>query len=379
MIFLDMAIFLKEKTMENKKITEMEMINFFKKGEFLLKPLVIEEIKKEVAVSNKLRADALIAAGIPDSNEFYSFIVEMKSSSTPLVVNQAVDQVKSYVGFTDKAVPIIVVPYLSPERLEKLEAEGISGVDLCGNGYINVPGKIYILRTGEKNRYPESRPLSNPYRGRSAMVGRLFLIRNSFKSLKELQKVLGDAGERMVISQVSKAVQALADDLVVSKLDGRVSLFDPLKLLNKLVYNWGERTGKPRFRRSKALKLKDGLNTLSVISKDPSVRWTVTGESSVQKYATFSQGGPKHVVVSDIDIALDLIGDEGKTEHVRNFADVILHETDEPGFFFGKETDSSGVNWAGIVQTYIELANGDGRQLEVAEEIKDKILKEFYK
>ena len=212
------------------------------------------------------------------------------------------------------------------------------------------------------------------------MVGRLFLVRNSFTTLNELQKVLGDVGERMVISQVSKAVQALADDLVVSKTDGEISLFDPLKLLNKLVLNWGNKAGKRRFRNSVGLKLKNGLISLSALSKDSSIKWTITGESSVQRYAAFSQGGPKNVVVSDVKFSLKHLIDEGsKVEPIKNFSDVILHETDEPGFFFGKETDSSGVNWAGIVQTYIELANGDGRQLEIASEIKEKILKEFYK
>ncbi len=360
--------------MKNKKITKMEMMNFFKRGKILLKPLVIEEIKKEVAVSDKLRADALIAAGIPDSKEFYSFIVEMKSSNTPLVVKQALAQVKSYSEFADKAVPMIVVPYLSPERLEKLEAEGISGVDLCGNGYINIPGKIYILRTGEKNIYPASRPLNNPYKGLSAMVGRLLFFKWKYSSLKSLQKTLRLAGASMSLSQVSKTVQALADDLVVSKSQGEIILIDPDTLLEKLAFHWGEKADRHRLGKGIVLKLKDGLKTLSVLSKNSSLKWAVTGESSVQRYTSFSQGGPVKVVVSDIDTAMELIGEDGFPESIKNFADVILYETDEPGFFFDRRSEGTGIYWAGAVQTYVELANGDGRQKEAAKDIKEMLM-----
>ena len=379
MLFLNIAIFSTEKTMVNKKITEMDMMSTFFGREYLLKPLFIEGVQTEVFVpTNGRKVDALVSTKLLDSDDIFNFVVEMKSSSTPFVIKQAIAQARSYVGFTDKAVPMIVVPYLSPERLEMLEAEGVSGVDLCGNGYINVPNRIYILRTGQRNLYPSSRPLNNPYWGRSAMIGRLFLVRNNFKTLSELWKVLKDYGEALAISQVSKAVQALTDDLVVSKSEGKLSLFDPDKLLNKLAFNWGEKGGRFALRKSSGFKLKNGLSSLSILSKDSSLQWTITGESSVQRYTPFSQGGPKKVVVSNVINSLKLLIDEdNEVEPVDSFADVIIYGTNEPGFFFGKETDSSGVNWAGMVQTYIELANGDARQLEAAAKIKSKILKEF--
>lgn len=362
--------------MGNRKITEVEMMKFFQEGSLLLKPLVIKKIEKNIALQNRHRADALIVASIQNSNEVYKFIIKVKASSTPLIVAQAVAQAKSFTVYS--STPMIVVPYLSPARLEELENMGVSGIDLCGNGFVNVPGKLYILRTGEKNLYSESRPLSNPYRGRSAMVARLLLVRHSFSSLKKLLKVLGDSGEKMVISQVSKAVQALADDLVVSKVDGKIFLADPFKLLENLAFHWKEKVGKSKLRKGVGLKLKDGVNSLSVLSKDSSIRWVVTGESSVNRYTAFSQGGSLKVVVSDIDIALRLLDEAGVAtqESIKNFADVVLYETDEPGFFFDRITDASRINWAGKVQTYIELANGDARQQEAADDIKKQIINE---
>ena len=79
------------------------------------------------------------------------------------------------------------------------------------------------------------------------------------------------------------------------------------------------------------------------------------------------------VAVTDIEAALKQI--EWSSEPVRNFADAILFETDEPGFFFGNSTDSAGVRWADIVQSYIELSNGDARQKEAAADIREQIMR----
>lgn len=173
----------------------------------------------------------------------------------------------------------------------------------------------------------------------------------------------------MVISQVSKTVQALADDLVVTKKDGTIKLTDPSKLLDMLASEWK----KPAIRSQQTVRLKGGINSLSSLSKEPIFKWAVTGASSVLEYAVFSESGPLMVAVTDMETALKQI--EWSTEPVRNFADAILIETDEPGFFFANVVDNFGIRRAGIVQTFIELANGDARQREAADDLREKILR----
>lgn len=370
-----MAIFSTEKTMENKKITKKDMLRFFKVGEPFLKPLIVKKITEVISLDEAKNADMMISAYLPNWNDTIEFFVSMKTSSTPLAVKKIIGQLKALSSEVTKikTFPVIVVPYLSPERLAELEKEGVSGVDLCGNGLIILPG-VYILRTGKKNLYPVSRPLNNPYKGLSAMVGRILLDRWMCSSLIGLQEMLANVGASMSLSQVSKTVQALADDLVVLKAQGEITLVDSDKLLEKLAFHWGEKSSSRRLGKGIALKLKDGLKTLSVLSKKSSLKWAVMGESSVQRYTSFSQGGPLKVAVSDIDTAIKLIGEDGVPEPINNFADVILYETDEPGFFFNRRTEGTDIYWAGAVQTYVELANGDGRQREAAKEIKKKLM-----
>lgn len=354
--------------MANRKMTEEKMMTFLDEGSNLLKPLVIRSVEKNVPLENRFRPDALIEADIPGEKGTFSFAVEVKASNTPLVIKQAVFQIKSIDSY-GKTFPLIFVPYLSPERLGELEAEGVSGVDLCGNGVIIVPGRVYVFRSGQPNLYPESRPLNNPYRGRSALVARLLLIRPEFDSLNSMQKALADAGERMVISQVSKAVQALADDLAVTKTKGMIKLTDPSKLLDMLASEWKN----PVMTSQQTLMLRNGINSLSALSKDPILKWAVSGASSVSKYAVFSESGPLMVAVTDMEAALKQI--EWSPEPVKNFADAVLFETDEPGVFFANNMDAAGVRWADMIQSYIELSNGDARMKEAAGDIREQIMR----
>ena len=351
--------------MINRKIAESEMLSRFVEGAELLPPLLILE---RVALGGPNRADAAIRAQLPDRSDFY-FSVEAKSQSTPLAVRSAITQARGHA--TPEELPLVLVPYLSPERLAELEQEQVSGIDLCGNGVIIVPNRLYVLRTGQPNLYPDSRPLSNPYRGRSAMVARMFLMRYGWESLGALRSALHDAGADLSLSQISKAVQALQDELILSKRDGYISLREPVRLLDKLADEWK----KTSIRARQALRLQSGTDLVQALTSEPALKWALTGESSVTRYAMFSQGGPRRIAVSNLALAQTLLA--AKPEPVPNFADVELMETDEAGYYFGNEIDDTGLRWASPLQTWLELQSGDGRQQDTARKLRKQILQEI--
>ncbi len=347
-----------------KQITESEMLSRLQTGATLLRPFVIRSA--EFGVSFEDRADARLQVGVPGRPESYRFVVESKSRATPQTVQSAMSQVRAYLKPDEW--PLIQVPYLSPERLEELEKAEISGVDLCGNGIIVIPGSIYVFRTGAENQYPDSRPLSNPYRGRSAMVGRLLLRQPEWESLSAIAAALGPSGAALSLPQVSKAVQAMSEDLIVAKNDGRITLAEPLRLLDRLAREWRA----PADRGRCALRLGSGKLEVSKLSASADLNWAVTGESSVARYVPFSQGGPRRIAVSSLPLARSLLG--GTPEPVANFADVELIETDEAGYYFDNEIDPVGIRWASRLQTWLELQAGDGRQQEAAADLRGRLL-----
>ena len=162
--------------------------------------------------------------------EQFLFLVEVKAASTPQIVQNAIHQIKFIHRKNNdpEMHPMIVVPYLSEERLKDLEEAQVSGIDLCGNGIVNIPGRLSIFRTGNENRYPESRPVSNPFQGKTAMVARAFISELSFHSgktefdtLGALQQTIIDGGAAISLSQGSKAVSALSQTRQRNPVDQR--------------------------------------------------------------------------------------------------------------------------------------------------------------
>lgn len=348
---------------QNEQIGETEMLSRFQVGEVLLSPLVIRSLTR---ADRTQAGDAHLEVGLPAESEGFRFVVEVKGRATPQAVHLAITQARAAAAGRAE-MPMIQVPFLSSKRLEDLEREGVSGVDLCGNGLVVVPGRLYVLRSGEPNRYRDSRPLNNPYRGRSAMVARMLLIRPRWESLSALAVEVRRAGAALSLPQVSKAVQALAEDLVVSKEAGTITLREPLRLLDELGRAW-----QPRIRARQALRLPAG-DWAARLSSAGTIKWALTGGSSANRYTAFSESGPRVIAVSDVKAATTLLN--GTPEDVRSFADIELIQTDEAGFFFGNEIDGHGVRWASRLQAWLELQSGDARQQSAARELRGTLLR----
>ena len=346
-----------------RKLTENEILGHLAEGAPLLPPLMIRRTRTEPSGG----ADARIEVGWPDRQESFAFAVEAKAQSTPQAVTGAMAQARACAGPGE--YPIILVPYLSVERLAELEKAGVSGIDLCGNGLVMVPGKLFILRSGQPNLYPESRPLNNPYRGRSAMVARQLLTQPSPRSLGDLQAAIRESGAELSLSQVSKAVTAMQEDLLLSKEGGAITLLEPLRLLDSLAREWKGNAVKAR----RALRVSPTLDWGRALTSAPGLKWAVTGESSARRYTAFSQGGPIQIAVSSLPLALTALG--GTPEEVRSFADMELLESSEAGLYFANEVDETGQRWASRLQSWLDLQAGDARQREAAKELREQVLK----
>ncbi len=358
-----------------KKITEWQLLEYLLQTENLLSPLLRDSVLQRP--EGDRGADAFLTTHLAASPlESFLFLVETKAGNTPKTVNTAISQITVAVAKrNDPDIhPMILVPYLSEDRLQDLEAAQVSGIDLCGNGVVCIPDRLYIYRTGKKNLYPESRPVSNPFKGKSAMVARGFFTdpvllgkKTKFDTLGELHQSIENRGAKISLSQVSKAVATLEEEQLIGSQGRSIYMLDPNEMMERLATSW-----KPSVGRKVFLRLDDRLNAIAKLNTEPSLKWAITGESSISHYTPFSQGGPLRVAVSNIADAVRLI--DGTEESVPNFADVELLETDETGYFFENKTDEIGLRWASLMQTWIELRHGDPRQQDAAQAIRDLII-----
>jgi hypothetical protein len=144
----------------------------------------------------------------------------------------------------------------------------VSGIDLCGNGIVYVPNRICVVRTGQPNLYPDSRPVADPFRGRSGLVARMLIEHLNWGTLSELTEAIEKQAQLKgpSLSQVSKTISAYAEELLVIKERNTIRLADPIRMLDQLGKNWRlNPSGRSRFYRSSKSPLR--LSELSNSTK----------------------------------------------------------------------------------------------------------------
>ena len=351
---------------ENTKIDHQLMLDRLHSGQPLLPPLVI----RNASFVSDPAIDALLEVAFNGAADIERFNVECKTRSTKEDFRKATWQAADNARRLG-CHPLIFLPYLSPDRLAELESMAVSGIDLCGNGIVYVPDRICVVRTGQPNRYPDSRPVANPFRGRSGLVARMLIEKPHWETLSELTEAIEKHAQLKgpSLSQVSKTISAYAQELLVLKDGNTIRLADPIRMLDQL----GKNCRLNPSCRSRFYRSSKGPLRLSELSNSTKLTWSLTGESSATRYCTIAQGGPMKVAVSDLKLAESLLS--LTPESVPSFADMVLIETQDDAAFFANEQDEDGVRYASRIQTWIELNAGDARQRDTARDLYQSIIK----
>jgi hypothetical protein len=135
-------IFLIKKMDKNRKtLTEKEMLYQLREGKIQLPPLSFRFLdgRRDVGVNG--RFDAFIEALWRQN--IARFAVECKALSTPKAFQDGVNLLKSF-SLPNDYLPMLFMPFLSERQLQELEREGLSGIDLCGNGVVVVPDTFAV-------------------------------------------------------------------------------------------------------------------------------------------------------------------------------------------------------------------------------------------
>ena len=343
-------------------------------GAISLPPLEIKLFPRD-AGHGDLDVDATIQVCWGEQRE--EFAVKLKAQFTPKALREVMYRIKAAVR--DMGLnPMIIVPYLSEHALRELERETVSGVDLCGNGIVVVPGRMFIYRTGNPNQFPSSAPIKNIYRKNTSMVGRLFLVRPRFNQVTEIMEEIrrrnllaGWTGQKMALSTISKALKALENDLIVGRKGSAATLLQAEKLLNRLVENYAE----PKIGEVINWKLPmplEGEESKEILKEafQSGIPAVVTGTSSISRYAVMQSGDTLRIYCPDPKRwRANLPGTQSD-----RFPTLSIIQTEDSSVYFDARTDE-GMVWASPVQTYLELMKGDKRDQETAGQAKDLILR----
>ena len=351
---------------------QKEMLDQLKRGKVSLPPLSIRFLKSQPKVEGSL-LDALIEVSWGKSR--VRFAVECKSLSTPKAFQEGLNTLKLS-AWTKDSRPMLLMPFLNNQQLEILEREGISGIDLCGNGIVIVPGIFSVFRGGGRNCFPSSALIKNIYRKNSSMVGRVFFARPCYGSVKEVWSEVNRRNvlvtrwnkDPMGLSTVSKSLKGLEDDLIIERKDN-ICLLQADKLLEKLSENYAP----PKIRKRIQLKISEGGETVREVLKKQSkplgLPLVAAGTSSVGRYTVMPRGEVLSVYCPSLERLLDKLPGNPSDR----FPDLELIETDDETVYFDAR-EQDGFWWASPVQVYLELSAGDKRDRETAEQIKSFLI-----
>ena len=131
--------------MNQESKTLSEMLAQLKASPISLSPVTLT-MREISAREGDTQYDAIVDAAWDDDEA--ALAIECKRLGTPKEFAGAILQIQSW-KLPKGMLPMLLLPYLKPEQLDELDRLGISGVDLCGNGVITIPGRLKVFRTGQ--------------------------------------------------------------------------------------------------------------------------------------------------------------------------------------------------------------------------------------
>jgi hypothetical protein len=352
---------------------QKEMIGLLRSGEVVLPPVSFRVLKDGPETTN-IGFDALVEASWRGSKA--RFVVECKSLSTPKAFRNGLNLLKTE-SLPKGYWPLLFLPFLGAQQLQELEQEQISGIDLCGNGVVVVPGKFAVFRSGERNRFSSSAPIKNIYRRNSSMVARVFLSCPAYETVQEIcseikrRNVLVDRWKRrpMSLSTVSKSLKTLEDDLIIDR-KGMIRLLQPDKLLEKLSQDYVATNIKARIRLKVQAEGETLRQLLRRLSQELGLPIVAAGISSVGQYAVMQREDLLSVYCPRLGMLMERLSGS----QTDRFPDLELIEADDETVYFDAPEDAE-FWWASPAQVYLELMVGDKRDRETAEQLRSLILK----
>lgn len=353
-----------------------QILQALRKEEFPPLEMSLEQIqvslKKDSKNSTGLNSkpDALIS--IKWENSSYSFVAELRGQSNPKTIESAIHQARAYAQQklqtktkNKKLFPMIVVPYLSDEFIMRLVEEKVSGLDLSGNGIIIVPGELFVLRSGAKNKFRDSGPIKNFYSGTSSIVARVFLSRSEFGSVTEIRNEIIERSGSISMGTVSKVLKRLQNNLIVGRQE-KIKLLRGEKLLEGLRSGYRAPQALHQLR-GKVSNPKELAKRGTALAKDTSFSFAC--RSPLPFVILLNSNDFFSVYVSSTDEFLK----ESDFEETNRFPNIEITETKDPlAYFDSRAVDS--ITYISPLQAYLELSNGGKREKESAEILREELI-----
>ena len=310
-------------------------------------------------------------ARVSYKNIQFRLIGEILSQQSSSVLKAKLSLLKSSANKDVGLVPLVVGKYLSPDRRNQCQEEGVYFLDLSGNVFIEFDG-LYIERIGFPNRFPEKRRGRGPFSDKASLILRAaFSDIEKVWGVRELAQSIGlDPGF------VSRMAQELEKRNYVSRIDSKLKLRDPKSLLEDWVreYDYKRNQEVRCFCQAKGPEeIIDKLIAARIPDDIPYALGLHAGANLVDPYAVYNE---VHIYIQNKG-SINRFVEKLKLREAREGANLIfLLPYYKHSVFYGKQRIRK-VWVVSDLQLYLDLHNYPIRGLEQAEHLYEKRLKQI--
>lgn len=287
-----------------------------------------------------------------------TWLIELKSSSSPGVVANAASQLAAFE--TAGARSVLVVPYMSQAGARAAEAHGLNWIDLSGNASLR-DDQLRVWVEGRPNAFPSRGRPSSAFAPKSSRVARALLL---FPSRWWRQADLSKE-TRLDPSQVSRIVSRMSDEEMLDRDGSLLRPRDPETLLDA----WADEY---RFDRHDVIRghlTGSGFQLAKAIGGDlrrEGFDHAFTGLPAAYAIDEFARFRLCTLFVADDPrVAADAIG----LRRNERGANVQIIGPDDDGVFYGR-SEVRGLSCVSPVQIYLDLLNLPERAAEAAEHLR---------
>jgi hypothetical protein len=258
------------------------------------------------------------------------------------------------------------------EPMRILEEEGVSWIDLSGNMVVSVPRRVYIERTGKRNRFPDTEPIKKIFEGTSSLVIRALLLnRQGFSSLYEIVDFINELGAQITISTVSKILKSLEQEMLIRKTKESISVTNADGLLLGLSTGYANYISR---RTAKASRFAvDRIDCIAPILNEKNVKYAACGFYAAELKG-LAATDLVTIFVKSIESTERTLASEGVAISLDSqFGQLELIQTKNPCVWFNIQRKSSW-NVVDDIELFVEMMADTPRGPKVAEILKNRIL-----
>ena len=273
---------------------------------------------------------------------------------------------ESAIRWDDGAVPVLVAPYLSPERQQVCRKEGVGFIDLSGNVYLKFKS-LFIERIGFPNRFPVKRQGRSPFSDKASLILRALLSEgNRLWGIRELaQEIALDPG---YVSRMAKEIERRG---YIKRIHSKLSLRYSDGILEDWVRSYSLKKNQLSGYFCMAQRVDDVLHRLRDLKLPSYVRYALSVQAGASLVAPYSNFKEVHVYAKEAK-DVELLEKRMNLKPVAQGGNLVIMRPYYRNSVFYNSRIVDGLRIVSDVQLYLDLHGYPLRGLEQAEYLLEK-------